>query len=306
MNPVAVAIVGCGRMGRERAQHVVAAGGEIAALADGDVARAESLRRDHPKAIAVRSADELPWETLRGIFVCTPPADRLSIVEAAGRASAALFLEKPIAATLDDGRAIRDAARRAGIITSVGYMNRYRSGISYARRLLETSREVLGVACYWAGGRYRVPWWHDRDVSGGPINEQATHLVDLCRYLGGEIRDVQSFGAADETVVSAALAFESGAVGTLWYTCEAPEKTIGFFVFTRRGALQFSGWDFRLVGNTIDGHVDESGLDPFAAEVRGFIKAIATGQREHIRCDVSDAFATQTATDRLLIEIRKE
>ena len=47
---------------------------------------------------------------------------------------------------------------------------------------------VLGAAGNWVNASYAVPWWGRRELSGGPVNEQATHLVDLARHLVGEVR----------------------------------------------------------------------------------------------------------------------
>jgi myo-inositol 2-dehydrogenase/D-chiro-inositol 1-dehydrogenase len=73
-----------------------------------------------------------------------------------------------------------------------------------------------------------VDWWARRSRSGGPIVEQAAHVLDLTRLLAGEVSEVAAFGdgappavaGADiDSVTTAALRFAGGPVGTLSSAC---------------------------------------------------------------------------------------
>lgn len=294
---VAVAIVGCGRMGSERAKHLRRLGVRVTVFVDELIDRAEALAADVPGAAIARSINEVTETQLDALFVCTPPGARRDAVLAATRSGLALFLEKPIATTLEDATWMRDTAAAAGILTAIGYMNRYRPGVIRARQLA-TSAEVLGVSCHWTSGPYGVPWWRQETLSGGPVNEQATHLVDLCRYVGGEITDVQATIAGDGETAAGLFTFRSGALGTLLYTCGAPEKGIELRLFTRSGALHLDGWEFRLTRDIADiGDTDDK--DPFGLEVDAFVQAIVSGDRSKVRCDLADAYETQRVMEQL-------
>ncbi len=296
----AVAIVGCGRMGGERARQVAACGGRIAACADADPERRHALAAAHPGATAHPDANGLPWAGLDGVFVCTPPAGHAEAVARAARAGVAVFVEKPLAASLAGATEIVDHAERSGIVAAAGYMNRYRAGVVLAHDLLRERPGLLGITAYWAGGRYRVPWWSQRALSGGPATEQATHIVDLCRYLGGEVVRGHAIAAEDDERLGCVLELESGALATLLYSCEADQKSIGLDVLHRAGSLHFEGWDFALTRNTLAPGAVLPEVDPFAAEVRAFLRAIATGERSGLRCSVADAYRTQLALAMLL------
>ena len=232
------------------------------------------------------------------LFVCTPPGDRRAFVSAAAGAGAALFLEKPLATNLEEATSMLEIAAAAGTLTSVGYMNRYRAGVVRARAAAATSK-LLGIGAHWTCGPYGVPWWRQDALSGGPLNEQATHLVDLCRYLAGEITDVQARISGDGETAAAVFSFRSGALGTLLYTCGAPEKGIGLRLFTDQGALHLDGWDFRLTRDVREVVTPSCSEDPFAAEVVAFIRAIESGDRSSILCDMADAYETQRVMERL-------
>lgn len=298
-----VAIAGCGRMGAERARRVFAHGGRVAAFVDPVPERAGAFAREYG-SLAAASVDELPWDDIDAVFVCTPPAGRVEMIRRIVQHGCALFIEKPLAANLIEASAIAGAVREANTIAAVGYMNRYRPGIAHAQELVRSVGGLLGISGYWAGGRYRVPWWPDAALSGGAINEQATHLLDVCRVIGGEIAEISAISSPPYERAAVALAFTSGAAGSLLYTCEAPAKSIGLRVLCERGTLAFDGWDFRLVENTVDGRLFDAASDPFDAEVAGFLHAVRTSDRNGIRCDVDDALKTHDATQRVIASAR--
>jgi len=294
----AVAIIGCGRMGRERAVQLRRLGVTIALLVDESLERARLLAADIPGAGVAASLDDPGMRGLDALFVCTPPGSRRASVAAAAKNGLALFVEKPIATTPEDAAWMRDTTASAGIMTAVGYMNRYRRGVSQARRLAAGSH-VLGIHGHWTCKPYSVPWWRDVDQSGGPVNEQATHLVDLCRYVGGEIDQCQSSVSNDGETAGALFRFRSGALGTLLYSCGAPQKDIGLSIFTRDGAMHLDGWDFRLADDAGGGAEPADADDPFAAETRAFIDALQSGDRSMIRSTMADAYETQRVMEQL-------
>jgi predicted dehydrogenase len=177
-------------------------------------------------------------------------------------------------------------------------MNRYRPGLRMAREIAATGG-LVGLCCNWSGKTYSVPWWTEREQSGGPINEQATHVVDLCRYIGGEIRDVCVQASTTGTRLAAALTLENGALATLFYTCEAREKCISLEVITNAGHVCFSGWDFTPHTNTVNGRLPLDELSPFIAETRAFLSAVESGDTSGISSDFVDAHRTQVLVDRI-------
>ncbi|WP_308161353.1 Gfo/Idh/MocA family oxidoreductase [Bacillus sp. ISL-46] len=76
-----------------------------------------------------------------------------------------------------------------GLITSVGYHWRYKDITNKALSLLQ-ERQVGMALGYWMGNMPMVPWWRDVKKSGGQFMEQTTHIVDLLRFLCGEIKEV--------------------------------------------------------------------------------------------------------------------
>src|SRR5207253_704569 len=136
-----------------------------------------------------------------------------------------LYLEKPIARSVDDGRAIADAAERTGVVCAVGYQWHALELLDDVRRELDGQRIAL-LAGRSIGPTRARPWFLDRRQGGGNVLERASHQIDLQRALGGEVAAVQAApsdvllaqGAGEagdiEDAAALVLRFASGAVGT--------------------------------------------------------------------------------------------
>jgi len=307
MSELRVAIVGCGRMGRERATAATHVGARVVEVCDTDAQRAMELAAVLPGCCARQDAGALSWPELDAVFVCSPPYTRGPVECAAIEREVPVFMEKPVGLSAAHCLPIQTALERHPVLTAVGYMNRYRASVQRARQVL-ANQPILGVACHWVNGVYRVPWWRDKQLSGGPLNEQATHLIDLARYIVGEVTEVHGLMAPAqapiEHVHSAGvhLRFAAGPLCSMLYSCMSQTKMINFQVFTSETRVYLEGWDFHLVEdgtNEPPPLPDRTREAIFAHEVAAFLKDVAAHSRRHILCDFTDAMKTQSVVDAL-------
>jgi predicted dehydrogenase len=138
-----------------------------------------------------------------------------------------MFVEKPVAVDRETAERIGTLVAKRDVLTAVGHHWRYLEVVDRARALLD-GRPVRMVNGSWWDKVPPVAWWARRDRSGGPIVEQAAHVLDLVRLLAGEVSEVTAYGdgtppdvdGADiDSVTAAALRFATGPVGTLSSAC---------------------------------------------------------------------------------------
>lgn len=291
-----IAIIGCGRMGRERVHAAKHAGATVCGVMDADENRLSEFSRAF-ELPAYTSLAELPWRNLDAVFLCTPPAYREPVIKCAVDHGVSIFVEKPLALNAAAAARLASIVENAGAIAAVGYMNRYRVGIDLAKRVA-AGDDFIAMTITWAGTAYGVPWWTLHEQSGGPINEQATHLADLLRYIVGDVAQVYAVRAIDERRLAASIMFARGGVGTLCYTCEAPKKAISLEVLTTRGSLRLAGWDFKPVENTIDGRLARDERSPFIAETEHFLNAATKrAPPDAVHASFREAYKTQLLVD---------
>lgn len=299
---IRVAIVGCGRMGTARAQAAKDFGAHVAIVCDADPAIASELANRHRGCEIVGSPLELDWSSLDAVFVCTPPSERGEVELAAIGRGVPFFVEKPPGLRAAKLTKVSDALQANPTLNAVGYMNRYRQSVQDVRTWTR-QRKVLGMSVDWMVGMYGVPWWSQLDGSGGPVNEQATHIVDLARYLVGEVVSVQAMGVPmpkrRELIGSAVinLLFQSGQVCSMMYSCLAAEKMIRLQIYSAAEEAGLCGWDFRRVGDhsTVAPHSERNQI--FSVETSAFLDAVEQRSANGIRCDFHDAVQTQRVVD---------
>jgi len=149
---------------------------------------------------------------------------------AAARAGKIVLCEKPLALTVEDARAMADAASR--VRTMVWYNYRRVPAVAYARQLIADGR--LGTIFHYDAA-YRQQWGPDRSRDGtwkmdpaqagsGVADDLLTHVLDLAGYLNGPIAEGlamrQTFvpGRAIDDAFLAMVKFANGSIGQIQAT----------------------------------------------------------------------------------------
>ena len=161
------------------------------------------------------------------LYICVPPDQHGLIELEAIKRGIPFLVEKPMALDMELAYSIRDKAEQAGIVTAVGFQDRYLDVITKTKELLE-GRTVGLVDGAWLGGIPGVYWWPKYETSGGQIVEQNIHLFDMLRYLFGEPEKVYCAGARGivkredydlHDYSSAVITFKNNVIGTLFTGC---------------------------------------------------------------------------------------
>jgi predicted dehydrogenase len=237
---------------------------------------------------------------LDAVYVCVPPFAHGPAEQAIVEAGLPIFVEKPI--SVDQDTALQTAAKIAegNLLTAVGHHWRYLNVVEQAKALLG-DRPVRLVTGAWLDKVPPVAWWPVRDRSGGPVVEQAAHVLDLARHLVGEVAEVSAMGNGTPPPVEGAdvdgatvatLRFADGAVGTLAATCVLGWKQrAGLEIFA--DGLYLGITENELVIRDSDGERTVPG-DPEAARVavdRAFVDAVS-GTGDDVRVPYAEALRT--------------
>jgi predicted dehydrogenase len=134
------------------------------------------------------------------VDICTPNDSHAEIAVAAAKAGKHIICEKPLARTAAEARPMLDAVRAAGVIHMVAFNYRRTPAVALARRYVEEGRigEIRNVR-----GTYLQDWSADPDsplswrfqkaiAGSGAVGDIGTHVIDMARYLAGEITAVNA------------------------------------------------------------------------------------------------------------------
>jgi predicted dehydrogenase len=246
---------------------------------------------------------ELLAAGLDAAYVCVPPFAHGVAETAVLSAGVPLFVEKPLATTAETAERMGALVAAAGLLTAVGHHWRYLDVVERARRLLD-SRPVRLIGGTWLDTVPPVGWWPVRERSGGPVVEQAAHVLDLARLFAGEVDEVFAMGdgrppevpGADvDGVTTATLRFRSGALGTLSTTCVLGWKQrAGLEVVADGLWLSVSESGLAIRADGADPVEEVVAADPAAARVavdRAFVDAVR-GIGDDVRVPYAEALRT--------------
>jgi predicted dehydrogenase len=164
---------------------------EIVGHADVSLDRAEQVAAefggvaydDYSKLYAGAEPDAL--------VICTPPFAHGDIEEAACARKLPFFVEKPVAVNMELAHRVQQAVAASGVATQVGYMFRFSPPILKVREMLQQHQAAMVQAHYYMPGLPPPTWWPSLELGGGQLIEQATHMLDLARFLAGDVISVQ-------------------------------------------------------------------------------------------------------------------
>lgn len=207
-HPVRCAVVGLGNRGRALARILSGlAGVEITLIVDNSTDRLRQLPtqvncHDARTSIDFRAAVADP--AIDAVFVTVPDYLHRRVAEPAFQAGKHVFLEKPIATTAADGKAILAAWRASGRALQIGYVLRSAPFYQAIRNVIRQGRlgpirvislsEQLNVV---HGASFMRRWHADSRFSGGLMVHKSSHDLDLaCWLLNSRPRFVSSFGGS--------------------------------------------------------------------------------------------------------------
>src|SRR3977135_1831639 len=166
--------------------------------------------------------------TIEAIINTTPNNVHLETTRAAAEARKHIFLDKPIANTVSEGRAITECCRKAGIVLALGYQRRRESHSRFVKQQLgwgvfgnlvnagaNISRDRLGQIDL-SSWRYQAA-----GMPGGVMLQIGIHYADVLEYLLGPVKAVRGEFAQlvlpgdNPDVASMILEHDSGALSTL-------------------------------------------------------------------------------------------
>ncbi len=142
------------------------------------------------------------------VDVGTPNNQHRDMTLAALEAGKHVLCEKPLAATLDDAREMRDAAKKARKCKAfVGYSYRRVPAVALAYQLAREGKlgRIYHVRAWylqgWAGPEVPLVWRFDKNAAGsGSHGDLGAHLIDMARFITGEeITEID--GAVQETFI---------------------------------------------------------------------------------------------------------
>src|SRR5437868_4646263 len=226
--------------------------------------------------------------TIEAIINTTPNGVHKETTIAAARAGKHVFLDKPIANTIADARALTDACRQAGVVLALGYQRRREAHFRWVKQhLAEFGRLVNGEANISRDrlGKIDLASWRysAAGMPGGVMLQIGIHYTDVLEYLLGPVKAVTGqfvrlvLPGDNPDVASLILEHENGALSTLNASyASASEYYLMNIYGKERTAFYDMASGLRILkrGETKAQPVACPENDPIAEELEEFARAV--------------------------------
>jgi len=193
-------------------------GVRISAIADPDPHRLDVAHRLARGASRHQSIDDLlNGSNVDALIIASPTAVHASNAIAAFQSGVHVYLEKPVAASMDDALAVVDACRESGKVGAIGHNFRFNPVFARLASLIRDG-SIHNIRHFES--EFVVPhpaessWRRSAENGGGALLDLATHHIDLVRFLSdSEITSVSATiesRVTDEDYVVLDLVLDSG------------------------------------------------------------------------------------------------
>lgn len=196
------------------------------------------------------------------VIIASPQSTHREIAQAAFAAGKPVFCEKPLGASLDDSRAMLDAANASGCVHMVGFNYIRTPASQYARQLIASGR--IGDITWFRGehtedffaDKTLPATWRTTGVANGTMGDLAPHMINAARALIGPISSLIASAEVVHTTrpggtvtnddqAQMMCRFENGAQGHLFFSRIATGRKMGYAyeIHGTKGSIKFDQED---------------------------------------------------------------
>ncbi len=248
-------VVGCGSIGRRHLGNLQALGAQhVIAFDPVEERRHEVAEKFHVPVYA--DFDEALGQGIRAALICSPTRLHLEQSLQAAQAGCHLFIEKPIATSLDGLDRLDTVTRLNHLHTLVGCNFRFHPGLQKVKQLLQAGTVGNIVSARAQFGQYLPDWhpWEDyrqgysarRELGGGVLLDRI-HELDYVRWLLGDVSSVAALIGKlsdleinTEDTVDLLFRFAGGYFGTVHVDYVRRTYDCSFEVVGDQGTIQWS------------------------------------------------------------------
>jgi predicted dehydrogenase len=208
MKTTKVGIIGLGYIGQVHYRHCLAIPNvEVSAIADVSKKALSNAKNEGVKKVFSNYEDLIKDPEIDAVIIGLPTHLHLKCAVQAAEAGKAIFLEKPIARTVEEANEIVSAAKKNSVKFMMGYPYRFDEELCSVKAQMDAglvgdvvnataSLISSGPFFHRADGHSPVPvpdwWWNKQLTGGGVLIDLGSHLINLLRWYFGEITDITS------------------------------------------------------------------------------------------------------------------
>lgn len=204
--PVRVGLLGLGQMGRNHLRILrMLRGVDLVFVHDTDPAHCAVVAAQYGVAAAVDV--DVAAREVDAIVICTPTVTHADYIRRLAPLVSALFVEKPLAHSLEAAQAVADVVKAHGTWVQVGFIERFNPAVAGLQHVLQDAERVINIDFT------RTNRLSSRITDVDVIMDLMVHDLDLALYLNGPVSQVDAHGVVESGLIefaSALLTHQNG------------------------------------------------------------------------------------------------
>ena len=280
-------------------------------------ARAKAAEWGVDAAVFTDYEKMLARDDIQIVVITTPPPQHPAETMAAAQAGKHVVVEKAIANTLDEARAMRDAVAKAGVKSVVSFVLRWNPLFDIIKAQLSDGaigRIILGEVDYFHGiGPWyaQFSWSSTKEGGGSSLLSAGCHALDGARwFMGGEIVEVFQYAAEGKEppfdqyefppTTTTLCRFEDGRIAKVSSCLECVQPYVfNINLVGTNGTIKnnriyapkkFPGQTSWVEAPTIQPDSGDVTHHPFEPQINHFVDCIRENRESH--CNLADAYKT--------------
>ena len=230
-------------------------------------------------------------KSIEAIINTTPNSVHRETTVAAAKAGKHTFLDKPIANTIADARALTKACRDAKVVLALGYQRRRESHFRWVKQNIQTFGKLVNAEANISRdrlGKIDLSSWRytAEGMPGGVMLQIGIHYTDVLEYLIGPVKAVSGRLAQlvlpgdNPDVASLILEHENGALSTLNASYASASEYYLMNIYGKEASAYYDlhqGLRFLKRGSERSAAVETAKSDPIVEELEEFAAAVRGG-----------------------------
>lgn len=203
---IKIGLIGLGRMGQNHLRVLsILKGVELCFISDAD----EGLSSRLGSVYGVKAVtDPVPYlQGIDAVVICTPTVTHADYIRQASAWVRNIFVEKPIAGTLEEAKQIAALVKEKNLNLQVGFIERFNPAVQSLKSVIDKAEQVISIDFA------RTNKLSSRITDVDVVTDLMIHDIDLALYLNGPARSVMAHGFAHEKMIdfaSALVTHENG------------------------------------------------------------------------------------------------
>lgn len=204
--PVRIGLIGLGKMGQNHLRVLsMLKSVDLTFIYDWDAQIAQRLSESY--AVPTGTDLEALLPAADAVVICTPTVTHGEYIRRAAKYVANIFVEKPLAHSLDETKELARFAAERNLKVQIGFIERFNPAIQQLKSVLEESGQVISIDFT------RTNKLSARITDVDVVTDLMIHDIDLALHLNGPVNDVSAHGLSEGRMINFASALLTHANG---------------------------------------------------------------------------------------------